>query len=41
MICQKCFERFKIADNLAQMANKHKSSADLPEFFKNIFDGKK
>ena len=40
MICQNCFERYKIADQMAKMA-RDQTKCDMPDFFKNIFGDKK
>ena len=40
MICSKCFEKFKIADQMANMAREQSKSADMPDFFKDLFDKK-
>lgn len=38
MVCSNCFERLRIADKMAQIKEKENSSANYPEFFKNLFD---
>ena len=39
MVCEQCFERYKIADEMAKMAQSQ-TSKDMPEFFNQLFPGK-
>jgi uncharacterized protein YbaR (Trm112 family) len=38
LVCEQCFERYKIADQMAKMS-KNQTTNGMPDFFKNIFPG--
>lgn len=40
MICKQCYDRFKIADDMAKMAQTQTKN-EMPEFFKDLFGGVK